>query len=374
MNHTTIGIVFGSFQPLHAGHISTILQAKHYCDKVFVVACGYNDDIRDKKYDLPQQKRFRLIKQFFKDDEIVDVISINDSDYGLDKIAFTEEGWKKWFNIVCEKVIGKKPEWASDYSLRFYVGEEKYQKDMEKYLKTTPCPVNIELVDRKILPISGTMIRENPVKYWNNIAQTFRGEFSSNILITGTASEGKTNLVQDIAKRFNIPYSVEGARDIVRKNGKAGFDMDLTTKDFLEFLVHQYNINREMIDGPQNSRGVTIADSDNMITLTYAKAYSRLGNKISKSDYEFLKSAAKQLTKGIKWDAIFVTHPAEKAIVDDGERFQGQASYEERMENFDVLMKLIKEFYPNTPVVMLSSNYDTNYNTVEAYIANLLGD
>ena len=46
------------------------------------------------------------------------------------------------------------------------------------------------------------MIRNNPLKYWDKIAESFKKIYSHNILISGTASEGKSTLVQDLGKYF----------------------------------------------------------------------------------------------------------------------------------------------------------------------------
>lgn len=40
----TYGIIFGTFAPLHTGHIDLITKAKRENDHVFVVVSGYKDD------------------------------------------------------------------------------------------------------------------------------------------------------------------------------------------------------------------------------------------------------------------------------------------------------------------------------------------
>ena len=118
--------------------------------------------------------------------------------------------------------------------------------------------------------------------------QPFRAYFSKNILIAGTASEGKTTLCRDIGKYFAIPYSYEKGRD----NCALKTDPEFNIKDFIYNIYEQHKYNEELICSPQNP-GVFISDTDNMVTLMYAQAYAnRDGFGINQKDYETLVKLA----------------------------------------------------------------------------------
>ena len=40
----TVGIVFGTFAPMHRGHIDLIIKAKRICDSVKVIVSGREGD------------------------------------------------------------------------------------------------------------------------------------------------------------------------------------------------------------------------------------------------------------------------------------------------------------------------------------------
>jgi NadR type nicotinamide-nucleotide adenylyltransferase len=223
----------------------------------------------------------------------------------------------------------------------------------------------IVYVKRDINPISATLIRENPIKYWNKIAWAFRPYFSTNILITGTASEGKSTLTKDIATYFGIPYSEEYGRTYMEFYGKS--DTDLTINDFQEFLIEQRRDTKSKIESPGNN-GIVISDTDNLVTLMYAQAYVEDNNiDLTKEDYNTLEALAWNIKRGIQWDKIFLLPPKNK-FVDDGCRYMEQSSMEERTKNYNKLVNLLKQFGWWDKVEIINGDYLENFETVKNYI------
>ena len=234
-------------------------------------------------------------------------------------------------------------------------------------------------MDRSENLISWTDCRNNPLKNWNKIAQTFRGNFSHNILVLWTASEWKTTLVQDIAKYFWLVYSEEYWRLAMEKNLKS--DWDLTCKDFVDYLNWQYLLNRSKIDSEANT-WIFIADTDNLVTLMYAKRYTTIKDvdsdpnnvfPLTKLEYEtVLEPLAKTLQKWTKWDKIFFLTP-NNDFVDDGVRYMLQASMKERKINEKILCELLEEFNLMDKVEFLKWwSYYENFCRVKDYIKWLL--
>jgi NadR type nicotinamide-nucleotide adenylyltransferase len=223
----------------------------------------------------------------------------------------------------------------------------------------------VNYIERDINPISATMIRENPIKHWNKIAWTFRPYFSTNILITGTASEGKSTLTRDIATYFGLPYSEEYGRTYMEFYGKS--DTDLTINDFQEFLIEQRRDTKSKIESPGNC-GVVISDTDNIVTLMYAQAYVEDNNiDLTEDDYKTLETLAWNIKRGIQWDKIFLLPPKNK-FVDDGTRYMEQSSIEERTKNYNRLVNLLKQFGWWDKVEIINGNYLENFETVKTYI------
>lgn len=347
-----IGIVFGCFCPMHQGHLDLINRAKKENDRCIVICCGYDNDRGQNFLDL--NLRFRLTKELFNNDSLVDVLKINDTELGIDK-NWDIANWGPWLNEVKRLLKTIK---LDNKDLRFYVSEPNYKEELEQF------GANVILCKRDRC-ISGTMIRENPIKYWNYIAPTFRKVFSHNILIMGTASEGKTTLTEDLGRYFNLPYSYEAGR--INEDFKT--DEELTVDNFVTILYEQQKLNKNLINSIGN-KGVFISDTDHLVTLMYALEYANNKNfALTKKDYkEILLPLAKMYAKNIRWNKIFVLAPTDN-FVDDGIRCMEHSSLDERKKLFSILIDLLEEF--NYEYEVINGNYYENYLTVKNYIESL---
>jgi len=353
-----IGICFGGYCPLHRGHLDLIMKSKKTNDFTFVIVCGHDGDPRGNSVGLSLIKRYRIIKNFLED-ELVKVIYINDTELGLDQ-SMSPGNWVIWTKAVGDQIFGNISN--SVTNITWYVAEPFYKERLEGYCS---FPSKVELADRSINPVSGTKCRENPLKYWNIITAPFRAYFSHNILITGTASEGKTTLTMDIGKYYGIPYSYEKGRD----NCSLKTDPEFTVKDFMYNIYEQHKYNEELISSPQNP-GIFISDTDNMVTLMYANYYrKRKDFALNDGEYDVLYQMTKAYRKTTKWDKIFLLKPKDNGIVDDGERYMPDGDYGIRCEFFKFLKGLYDDF--GYEYEILDGNYYENYLSVRRYIDEL---
>ena len=343
---------------MHRGHLDAIMRAKKENDKCFVIVCGYDNEERAGNINMTLKERTAIVRKIFANDEIINVLSINDTQLGIDE-SMCDKNWVIWQKEVMRQL--KITPSHDGVSITWYVAEPYYKEMLEKH---NLLNAHTTLID-KVVPVSGTYIRQNPIKYWKYIVREYRNNLCHNILITGTASEGKTTLVRDISTYFGIQHSEEFGRDDLLKKGKV--DTDLTADDFVDFLVGQSLDMRKRVFN--NDNGVFISDTDNLVTLMYALAYVDDPNiPITKEEYENkVLPVAKSLEGRVKWDKIFLLPPKNK-FVDDGSRYMKQASIDERIANFSKLTELLKQFGLWDKVEILDGNFLTNFNRVKDYI------
>lgn len=371
---STVGVVFGSFAPLHQGHLDLIMRAKKENDAgCIVICCGFDGDKGEPM--MPHAKRYRYVREFFADDDLVAVYSINDSELG---IASYPDGWDGWLDefyrifekatnpntvgtTVIDGIIYEEQSWPKRH---WYAGDPNYVSDLiERGEEAT-------LVDRvKDNPICATMIRQNPIKNWDKITAPFRRVFSHNILICGTASEGKTVMTRDLGKYFNAPYSYEYARQYMQESCVADWELDGT--DYAAFLQGQYNLNRSLINSPGN-HGLFFADSDSMVTRMYAEYYAKDEScAMTQEEFEEVAVLADSLTRKCRWDKIFLLAP-HGVFVDDHERFMAHSGISERRELFDILCNNIKNSGNWDKVTILTGNYYENFMAVVRYVNEVM--
>lgn len=351
----SVGIVFGTFAPLHQGHLDLIMRAKKENDGgCLVIVSGRQDDRGNPL--MPVDIRYRYVREFFSNDNKVSVYCINETELNIPNYP---NGWngfmKEILKIFEQGAVGEKV---------FYVSELEYAKTLQE------IGYQVKLSDRQINPISATMIRNNPLKYWDKITYPFKRVFSKNILIIGTASEGKTTLTQDLGKYFNTAYSIEYAREYMKESHIS--EWELKSMDYMNFLLGQYETNKREINSPKN-RGIFFADSDSITTKMYAKYYGTYGeSKMSQEEIEKISILADYITSKCKWDKIFLLCP-QSVYENDNTRDMAFSGINERQEMFNFLCQELKNcgLWKKT-VVLKDGNYYTNFETIKNYIKEVI--
>ena len=341
-----VAVVFGTFAPLHQGHIDLIQRAKRQCDRVCVIVSGYKGD-RGEEVGLPLQKRFRYIREGFSNDELTQIYKLDETE--LPRYPL---GWEPWLKTALETIQYNE----AREELIFFVGEKTYQEELEAR------GFQAHLQERQF-GISGTLIRENPSKYWKYIAQPFRRQFTKKVLIMGSASNGKTTLAKDLARFYDAPVSLEYAREYQIKNNVR--DDELTPKDYYYLLLGQYDQTSKLIDSSAN-RGLVIADTNSLVTKGYYDYYMEVeGPETSMTDTFdnlFVSILAKE-----KWDLILFVQPI-GSYVNDGFRDMTMADDEIRNSFSNHLDHLRHQYLADIPTAYLGQDYLGNYEEAKRVI------
>ena len=352
-----VGVVFGTFAPLHQGHLDLIMRAKKECDGGCIVIVDGRDRDRGGK-EMPLKLRYRYVREFFADDDLVAVYAIDETELGIEAYP---NGWSKFTGEV-EKIFDLTTENGSSV---FYVSENEYYKHLDK------LGYNVVKMDRELNPISATMIRNNPIKYWDKITYPFRRVFSKNILICGTASEGKTTLTKDLGKYFNAPYSHEYARDYMEESYISEWELD--GADYMAFLDGQHQMNKKLINSP-NNQGIFFADSDSMTTRMYAEYYCKDPElELTESEFKEIAVAADAITKKCRWDKIYLLCP-HGVFVDDHTRYMAFSGEDERRELFEILCNNIKASGNWDKVTILDGGYYNNFKKIVEEVKEIMNN
>lgn len=151
----TIAVVFGTFAPMHKGHLDLIERAKLACGQVCVVVSGYDRD-RGDRIGLDLTKRFQFAQEQFKEDDFVEVRALDETD-----LPPYPDGWDLWL----DRLLG-----LLDLSEHQLPAEEEYAQELHSR------GYQAHFSPRKF-GISATLIREHPQQYQDYIAPAFLAFF-----------------------------------------------------------------------------------------------------------------------------------------------------------------------------------------------------
>lgn len=330
-------VYFGTFAPLHKGHMSMIIKAKRKYDHVHIVCSGYEND-RGNIAGICHFDRYRTIREVYKTDELVTVHLLDET-----KIARYPNGWSDWLEILSSLVDGFEDK-------VFICSEEEYANEL------ISRGYKVDVGDRSIVEISGTKIRNNPYQYWDLINKYFKKFFTKKVLIYGTASTGKTTLTKDLANYYNTSYSLEYAREYEITHNV--LDEELDIRDLTNIGIGQFEQNKAHISSPACNK-IFFADTDVMTTLNYLEQYNPNDHK-----YKAVESIFDGLIQRQEWDLILFLQP-DIEYIDDGFRDMSHSNQQFRNDFNEVFRERLEKY--NLDYVELVGNHEKKFSTAIKY-------
>jgi HTH-type transcriptional repressor of NAD biosynthesis genes len=238
----TRGLIIGKFLPVHLGHLALIRFAAQQCDELIVSMSYRLDDPID--YLL----RYAWLCEIIKDDTRIKVFKMADN-FDREELPL-DERTKGWAEII-DKVYPK---------IHMLFSSEEYGAPFAQHLGAE----NIIFDQQRIsVPISASLIRADPFRYWKFIPQVVRPYFVKKICIYGPESTGKSTLAIALAKRFNTTFVPEVAREFLITN-------DFTVEDIVAIgIAHEVRLKQQAL----HANKVLFCDTDVITTQIYSKYY-----------------------------------------------------------------------------------------------------
>ncbi len=162
---TKVGLAFGCYIPFHMGHLLMVTQAETENDEVILGVCGYDGD-RGENF-IPFKDRQALMKKRYAHKSNITVSVVDDHKIGLTG-TFSKDAWKIWADEFFGNAGYDPYDETKEYT--WYTGEASY---IEKLNELFPNHKFVKL-DRHVINISGTAIRENPKENETYIMEEFK--------------------------------------------------------------------------------------------------------------------------------------------------------------------------------------------------------
>jgi NadR type nicotinamide-nucleotide adenylyltransferase len=177
-------LVLGKFLPYHLGHAHLIRAARAQVDELTVLVCS------NEREPIPGGYRYQWVRQAHPDCRVVHVTETV-PDMPGDDLA--------WVSLV--------PRYAGPVDVVF--SSEDYGAELATRLGARHVCVDRE---RGAVPVSATMIREDPVRYWEFIPEHERWYFTRRVALVGAESVGKSTLAALIAREHDTVWVAEYGR------------------------------------------------------------------------------------------------------------------------------------------------------------------
>ncbi len=319
----TRGVIIGKFLPIHCGHIAMIEFALQHCDEL-IVSMSYTPDDP-----IEAQLRFSWIKEIFKNEPRI-IPQIIADDFDDEKLPLGERT-NHWASVL-KKVYPKAD---------VIISSEEYGIPLAQHMGARHISFD---PDRKKFPVSASLIRQQPFKFWEFIPEIVRPYFVKKICFYGPESTGKSTMAKEMAKVYKTEYVPEVARELITSNE---FSLD----DIIRIGHAQTNRVKEKV---KTANKILFCDTDLITTEIYSQYYLKQ-----------IPTVLFELEKEIIYDKYFL-FDIDVEWVEDGLRDLGN----QRQQMLDVFrLELEKRQIPFTWV---RGNYDQRRAIIQKEINQLL--
>ncbi len=192
----TTGLVLGKFLPPHLGHVYLCEFARGYVDDLSVVVGTL------KREPIPGALRHRWMTELVPGARVLHL----DEELPQDPSEHPDF-WRLWKDALL-RILPAKPD--------FVFASEPYGKPLAEVLGGTFVPVDLA---RSAVPVSGTKIREDPLRCWDYLPRCVRPYFAKRVCVFGPESTGKSTLARELAARFRTVWVPEYARTHLEAQG-----------------------------------------------------------------------------------------------------------------------------------------------------------
>ena len=237
---TTHGMLLGKFLPPHLGHVYLAEFAGRYVDRLTVVVCSL------AREPIPGELRYRWMRELLPFDNVVHL-----TDELPQEPSEHPDFWALW-KASLQRVLPCRPD--------FVFASEDYGAPLAEVLGGRFVPVDR---GRSAVPVSGTAIRDDPMRHWDYLPRCVRPYFLRRVCVFGPESTGKTTLARRLAEHFSTVWVPEYARTLIETQGG-----EIAFED-MERVARGQVASEEAL--ARNARRVLVADTDVLTTLIWSE-------------------------------------------------------------------------------------------------------
>lgn len=233
------GFLLGKFLPPHAGHAFLCEFAKAHCDHLTVLVCSIEAEPIDGAI------RFQWMRELLPD---VRVLHCNED--LPQEPADHPDFWAIWRGVMHRY----HPE-----PIDAVYASEAYGARLAMAADAAFVPVD---PGRLAQPVSGTMLRADPLKHWERLIAPARRDCTRVISLHGPESTGKTTLARQLAAHYRTSLAPEYGRTYTET-----FGTECTSDDLVRIGRGQ---SAAIEAAKSTARGFVVTDTDAVMTAVWS--------------------------------------------------------------------------------------------------------
>ncbi len=255
------GLMIGHFEPLHLGHMRSILGAAGQAKNLHLVIMTHPSPHPDFKITL--QDKARWLQMACADLPFIHIHTTDEIELPAHE-SFAEVT----IDITASnaKLQHLKEALSLPAQTVLFVAENHplTQSDVDKQLVmpvvTTPLQSDFD----------SYAIARNPVAHWSALHPQVRGDYTKTVAIVGGESSGKTTLVHKLANYYGASFALEMGRVYVGTD-LGGTEIGLQYSDYGPIALHHAQAIRDAKSTA--TAPVTIIDTDFVTTQAFCEEY-----------------------------------------------------------------------------------------------------
>ena len=350
-----VGLIFGKFAPLTAGHVNFIRMAvESGIDRLYLFL-SFDQKFNDTQTPWMQERlgleaRLLDLKRLIEDSGLNRKVIVNYVDES--NIPGYPDGAKAYADLIRAKI----PE--GEILTHAFSSEPEYTEYFSEHF---PEVEHVVLdAERTGVDISATRIRTNLRDNFEYLSEQAKPRFVKKVAIIGVESTGKSTMTQYLENHYRTTSTQEIGREICEEMF-CGSEEVMTRADYLKIaMIHRI----EEHSNANAAHVVHISDTTNLITHFSAVC----AGKVSYNDDLFMSLSIEEAHNF--YDLVLFLSP-EVAWVADPLRLQDNA--EKRASTNYLLEDMVEDLYCAVPVVHIpGTDYEDRINQAIKAIDKLL--
>jgi len=236
------GLVIGKFLPVHQGHVALINFAIRQCDEL-IVSMSYTDEDQ-----IAPLLRFSWIQQIFQHNTAIKTHMLRD-DFDDESLLLVMRT-KIWGDFI-ERTYPR---------IDLVFSSESYGVPFSQHLHAAHISFDPGRVN---FPVSSTLIRQHPFKYWEFIPGQVRPYFIKKVCLYGPESTGKSTMAQRMAERYHTEFVPEVARELITSNNFTIEDIERIGRAHARRIAEKSSVANKIL----------FCDTDVITTQIYSRHY-----------------------------------------------------------------------------------------------------